>query len=111
MKTNVSHASRFSLPYVLCSRAFMLLLLLLLLTPLFSGGQGYEHKNINSEELKRLIDNGAHVFIVDTRSEFEYRQGRIPKAISVPQEQFGFLEMRLPSDKDAVLVFYSRGYG
>jgi len=51
------------------------------------------------------------MLIVDTRGEYEYRQGHIPGAINIPQEQFDNIEALMPKDKDMQIVFYCRGFG
>lgn len=67
--------------------------------------------NINAEELKKLMSENTKLLIVDTRTEFEYKQSHIPKAINISQEKFYMLETLLPKEKDTPIVFYCRGVG
>ena len=67
--------------------------------------------NINAEELKKMISENTRLLIVDTRTEYEYKLGRIPKAINISQEKFYMLETLLPKEKDTPIVFYCRGSG
>lgn len=68
-------------------------------------------KSLSAEELKKMIDEGVKMSIVDTRNENEYIEGHIPHAILIPQEKFDVIETLLPKDKDMPIVFYCRGYG
>ena len=70
-----------------------------------------DFKNLKAEELKKMIDEGSKMLIVDTRGEYEYLQGHIPNAINIPQEKFDIIETLLPKNKDMQIVFYCRGYG
>lgn len=67
--------------------------------------------DITAEELKNLISENPRLFIVDTRTEFEFKQGHIPKAINISQEKFYALNTLLPEEKDTPIVFYCRGVG
>jgi len=68
-------------------------------------------RGLSAEELKKMIDEESKMLIVDTRGEYEYRQGHIPGAINIPQEQFDNIEALMPKDKDMKIVFYCRGLG
>jgi sulfur-carrier protein adenylyltransferase/sulfurtransferase len=61
------------------------------------------------EELKKRIDAGEKLVLLDVREKEEYRGGHLPNAVSIPR---GFLEIqveaRLP-DKDAKIVTYCAG--
>jgi hypothetical protein len=65
--------------------------------------------NLTPEQLKSLIDRNAPIVLVDTRTEYEFRKGRIPGAILVSPDKFGSLGATLPPDKSAHLIFYCRG--
>jgi rhodanese-related sulfurtransferase len=41
---------------------------------------------------------GANVPIIDSRSEFEYKEGYIPKTIYIPQERFYMIQSFLPKE-------------
>jgi molybdopterin/thiamine biosynthesis adenylyltransferase/rhodanese-related sulfurtransferase len=66
-------------------------------------------KQVSLEELKRRIQSGEKMTLVDVREKDEWRGGYIPGAISIPR---GFLELqaeqKLP-DKNARIVAYCAG--
>jgi molybdopterin/thiamine biosynthesis adenylyltransferase len=66
-------------------------------------------KQVTLEELKRRLDAGEKMTLVDVREKDEVRAGYIPGAISIPR---GFLEIqaeqKLP-DKNARIVAYCAG--
>src|SRR6202046_5006466 len=66
-------------------------------------------KQVSLEELKRRIDAGGKMTLVDVREKDEWRAGFIPGAVSIPR---GFLEIqaeqKLP-DKNAHIVAYCAG--
>ena len=67
--------------------------------------------DVNAEELKKMISEETRLLVVDTRTEFEYKLGHIPKAINISQEKFYMLETLLPKEKGTPMVFYCRGVG
>jgi rhodanese-related sulfurtransferase len=67
--------------------------------------------DVNAEELRKMMSENTRLFVVDTRTEFEYRLGHIPKAINISQEKFYMLDSLLPAEKDTPIVFYCRGVG
>jgi rhodanese-related sulfurtransferase len=67
-------------------------------------------KNVTAEELQKMMSGGTTV-VVDNRTDFEFRQGRIPGSLNISQERFSVIEMLLPPDKDTLMIFYCRGYG
>jgi molybdopterin/thiamine biosynthesis adenylyltransferase/rhodanese-related sulfurtransferase len=66
-------------------------------------------KQVSLEELKRRIDSGEKLTLVDVREKDEWRGGYIPGAVSIPR---GFLEIqaeqKLP-DRNAHIVAYCAG--
>jgi sulfur-carrier protein adenylyltransferase/sulfurtransferase len=66
-------------------------------------------KQVSLEELKRRLDAGEKVTLVDVREKDEWRAGYIPGAVSLPR---GYLEIqaeqKLP-DKSAHIVTYCAG--
>ena len=68
-------------------------------------------KDLTAGQLKEMIDGGSGLVLVDTRTEYEYGQGRLPGSISIPPYRFKELGTLLPSDKDAEIVFDCRGRG
>jgi hypothetical protein len=71
----------------------------------------HDKNDLSAEALKKMMDGGPAIVIIDSRSEFEYKRGHIPGAIFVPEEKFYALGLLLPKEKDTPLVFYCRGYG
>ena len=67
--------------------------------------------DVNAEELKKMMSENTRLLVVDTRTEYEYKLGHIPKAINISQEKFYMLETLLPKEKDTPIVFYCRGVG
>ena len=68
-------------------------------------------KDVNADELRKMMSENTRLLVVDTRTEFEYQLGHIPKAINISQEKFYMLETLLPKEKDKPIVFYCRGTG
>ena len=68
------------------------------------SGFAAEPERIRPLELKRLIDSGDKVVVVDVRSERAFREAHIPGAISIPLEQLGMRHSELP--KEGLIVFY-----
>src|SRR5579872_1985437 len=66
-------------------------------------------KQVSLEELKRRLESGDRMTLVDVREKDEWRAGYIPGAISLPR---GFLEIqaeqKLP-DKNARIALYCAG--
>ncbi len=66
-------------------------------------------QEVSLDELRRRLDAGEPVVLVDVREKEEYRAGFIPGAISVPR---GFLEQQIEQkvpDKTARVVAYCAG--
>ena len=68
------------------------------------SGFAAEPERIRPLELKRLIDSGEKVVVVDVRSARDYRDAHIPGAISIPLAQLGMRHSELP--KEGLIVFY-----
>lgn len=68
-------------------------------------------ENISAEQLKKLLDQHTVLMLVDTRTEYEFRKGRVPGAVNIPPNKFSELGILLPPDKDVLVVFYCRGSG
>jgi rhodanese-related sulfurtransferase len=86
----------------------MALSVFFILTSIATAG-GY--RTISAEELKKTMGTNKQVVVVDARTEQEFRQGHISKAINIPPEKLGMIASLLPKDKKAVIVFYCRGIG
>ncbi len=68
-------------------------------------------KIISAEELKKMMDAKKQIVLVDSRTEQEFAQGHIPKAINIPPEKVNGIAALLPKSKTVPLVFYCRGAG
>ena len=85
----------------------------LLASPLFADDAPpipKEIKIINGEQLKKMLDNKEKFLLVDSRIANEYKDGHIPKAISVVDKEMENHKAKFPSDKDHPIVFYCNGY-
>lgn len=80
------------------------LLLSLLLSASYVAAE--EFKDITSDELKKMIDGKEEVVLVDARGEWDYKQGHIPTAKSIPPNKLSDIQKLLPEDKNILLVFY-----
>jgi rhodanese-related sulfurtransferase len=67
--------------------------------------------DLSVEQLKEAMDSRQDLMVVDTRTEYEYRQGRIPGSVLIAPHRFDELDVLLPSNKSTRLVFYCRGAG
>ena len=78
---------------------------------MFSYASAKDFKSITADELKKMIDNKTKLAIVDARTEMEYAQEHIPKALSIPPEKLGKIETLLPKNKLTIVIIYCRGVG
>jgi phage shock protein E len=69
-----------------------------------AGGKGYQRTS--PAEVKKRLDTGEKVFLVDVRTPNEYAEKHIPKSLLLPLER---LEQEAPKklpDKDAQIFVY-----
>jgi rhodanese-related sulfurtransferase len=59
-------------------------------------------------ELKRLMDSGQPLVILNPLSEIEFNEGHIPGSVNIPAEEIRKTK-RLPRNKRALIVTYCRG--
>ncbi|WP_125142598.1 rhodanese-like domain-containing protein [Clostridium transplantifaecale] len=64
------------------------------------------HK-ISAAEAKEMMDQ-TEVTVVDVRTLQEYKEGHVPGAINIPNEEIQDTEPELLNDKDAMLLVYCR---
>lgn len=67
--------------------------------------------DLNSDELRRLIDQTPDLLVIDTRTVQEFNGGHIRGASNISSQasnQFRTLAALLPEDKQIPLVFYCR---
>jgi len=61
-----------------------------------------------AEELKKLIDSGRPIFLLNPLSEIEFNEGHIPGSVNIPAEEL-MQTKKLPKDKDILIVTYCLG--
>ena len=83
----------------------------LVVTMLGACGIGRIFPDVSAADLKKKIDEGTPLLIIDLRTKEEYQLGYIPKAINVAPDQLHRLRNVLPDDKNMPIVFYCRGSG
>jgi phage shock protein E len=88
-----------------------LYLLIGLLMIIYSSASADVFKIISAEDLKKMMDVKKKIVLVDSRTEQEFAQGHIPKAINLPPEKVNGIGALLPKSKTVPLVFYCRGAG
>lgn len=94
-----------------CLMKKILCVLIGLLIITYSTVSADSFRIISAEELKKMSDAKKQIAIVDTRTEQEFRQGHIPKAINIPPEKVNVIASLLPKSKKTAIVFYCRGAG
>ena len=91
-------------------RIRIFLILALLLSSSLAWAQNYNFPNLTADDVIKRIVQSEKLLVVDARSEEEYSQGHIPKAINIPPEQFTSIGKHLPQGKSLPIIFYCRGY-
>jgi rhodanese-related sulfurtransferase len=86
-------------------------LMIALALPAFAQEDGIQIKEITAPELKKALDSGEKLLVIDARPEDEYAEGHIPGAINISPKKLMFISGYLPQDKSYPLVFYCRGGG
>lgn len=69
-----------------------------------------EVRIINGDQLKKMLDGKEKFLLVDSRIASEYKDGHIPKAISVVDKEMETQKGKFPADKSFPIVFYCNGY-
>ena len=70
-----------------------------------------DYATISADELKKTMDSGKQLTVVDARTEQEFRQGHIWNAVNIPPDKIRAIAKYLPKSSDALLIFYCRGAG
>ncbi len=86
------------------------ILALILLLLLSSSAFCQDFPTLTTPEMKKIVSGKGRVVVIDARTAQEYREGHIPKAVSVPPEKVATIATVLPKDKKTPLIFYCRGY-
>ena len=77
-------------------------------------GQNKENKqeaayvNITAQEAKELMDSREGYIILDTRTQEEYDESRIPGAILIPHDEILEKAEDVLADKDQLILVYCR---
>jgi rhodanese-related sulfurtransferase len=77
----------------------------------FAQDGGIKFKEITAQQLKKALDEGQKLLVVDARTEEEFALGHIPGAVNVNPNKYMFIAGFLPQDRNYPLVFYCRGSG
>ena len=73
-----------------------------------SDGGSATYEQISGAEAKALMDSESGYIIIDARTQKEYDQGHIPRAILIPEYEIADrAEKELP-DKDQLILVYCR---
>lgn len=65
---------------------------------------------ISSAYLKKMMDKGTDMMVVDARPERKFRKGHVPTALNIPYSQFDKRVGDLPADKAKPLIYYCGGF-
>ena len=74
--------------------------------PVSSGQAAYRH--ISSDEAQKLMKTESSYIILDVRTQREYEEGHIPKAICIPNESIDKEPPSLLPDKRQEIFIYCR---
>ena len=75
-------------------------------TSVSSGQAAYRH--ISSDEAQKLMETESGCIILDVRTQREYEEGHIPKAICIPNESIDKEPPSLLPDKGQEIFVYCR---
>ncbi len=95
-------------------KVLSLLLILLSLTTACSRENGIgstpekTFMTISTEEAKDIIDSEENYIILDVRTEEEYKEGHIPGAINLPNEEVSIETTNNLTDKEQLILVYCR---
>lgn len=88
-----------------------LVILVMLVTPARSAADHVGSVTvIDVDQLKRWVDKGKPMMLVDSRVAAEYKTGHIPTAVNILAASMERERARLPRDKKTVIVFYCNGW-
>ncbi|RPI34120.1 MAG: rhodanese-like domain-containing protein [Nitrospiraceae bacterium] len=76
---------------------------------MFSNASAKDVKSITADELKKMIDSKMKLTLVDARTEMEYAQGHIPKALNIPPDKLNIIGTLLPKNRQTLVIIYCRG--
>ena len=67
-----------------------------------------EYRKISAEEAKKMLDENAHVILLDVRTETEYKENHISGAILLPHNEIEKKAEEILPDKEALILVYCR---
>ena len=70
--------------------------------------QGAVYVNITAEEAKQIMDNEECYTILDVRTQEEYDEGHVPRAILIPDTEIKAKAEEVLTDKDQLILVYCR---
>jgi len=68
-----------------------------------------EVKTISTDDLKKLYDAKSDFLLINTLSPIEYAEEHIAGSVNIPFMYLKSGKIKLPDDKNKMLVFYCRG--
>jgi rhodanese-related sulfurtransferase len=83
--------------------------LLLCLLALISQVAAADYKNIDTAQLKTMLDDKKDFTLVDARTKEEYDEAHIVKAINVTEKGYEMQSAQLAANRNALLVIYCNG--
>ncbi|MCL4330562.1 MAG: rhodanese-like domain-containing protein [Candidatus Thermoplasmatota archaeon] len=66
-------------------------------------------KEVKPEELRKMIDSGEDMLVLDVLGRDSYRSGHIPNARNIPTSEIESRIADLPQDKKKTIVTYCAG--
>ena len=120
------------MPRIITCVAWLLLALCLAVRPVFAGEDDVwwasaekeagrdDYKLLDDPGLKKLIDSGKDMVLLDARADYEFEAGHIPGAVNLEFDLGDDLELSpakrqalaalMGPDKDRLLVIYCRSF-
>ncbi|MEG1141793.1 MAG: rhodanese-like domain-containing protein [Clostridia bacterium] len=65
-------------------------------------------KNINTNELKQLLENDSDIVLLDIRTKEEYEEDNIEKSINIPLQNLLYDMYDIEEYKDRKVIVYCR---
>ena len=97
----------------LINKSKMIIALLLMTVLCFLPGcqkedSGKMYQSITMQEARQIFEEKGNYIILDVRREDEFREGHIPGAINIANEDIGDTDIEELPDKDMVIYVYCR---
>lgn len=91
-------------------KRLIILFLILILLPACGKSTHKEasYMNITAKEAKELMDTQTDYIILDVRTEEEFKEGHIPNAILIPDDEIKDRAENLLPNKNQLLLVYCR---